>query len=54
MALPGPPHISLLRCGRDAEVPPFMGGWLTSEIWVPHLRDAFIVAKILSRFASFL
>ena len=26
-----------------------MGGWLTSEIWVPHLRDGFIIAKILSR-----
>jgi hypothetical protein len=30
-----------------------MGGWLTSEIWGPHLRDGYIVAKILSRFASF-
>jgi len=30
-----------------------MGGWLTSEILGPHLRGGFIVAKILSRFASF-
>jgi hypothetical protein len=25
---------------------PHHGGWPTSKIWVPHLRDSFIVAKV--------
>src|SRR5260370_32525450 len=25
---------------------PVPAGWPTSEIWVPHLRDGFIVAKV--------
>src|ERR1700722_7278535 len=49
----GPPHLAS-EMWAGCRGAPFMGGWLTSEIWVLHLRDAFIVLKILSRFASFL